>query len=61
MEGECFKIREIRKPYGPVTGGSPGLIPIRINESEGGSHKVLSLEKAGPLKRLCGHVNCPQT
>lgn len=52
MEGECFKIREIRKPYGPVTGGSPGLIPIRINESEGGSHKVLSLEKAGPLKLL---------
>lgn len=35
MEGECWQIRKIRKPYGPVTGGSPGLIPIRINESEG--------------------------
>lgn len=61
MEGECCQIREIRKPYGPVIAGSLELIPIRINESEGGSYKVLSLEKAEPLKPLCGHVHCPQT
>lgn len=58
MEGECWEIRQIRKPYGPVR-RLQGLILERINESKGGGgchlHSVLKRQKPKAPNR---NVNC---